>query len=83
MKACTIADADLETPEYPAMYNESDLCAIDNQKKYLRLFKLKIGLLIVVSIVTSVSINNLPGFAGLGPVIAVVLLALMVLTAIK
>jgi len=72
----------LETPEYPAMYNESDLCAIDNQKKYLRLFKLKIGLLIAVSIVTSVSINNLPGFAGLGLVIAIVLLALMVLTAI-
>lgn len=72
----------METPEYPAMYNESDLCAIDNQKKYLRLFKLKIGLLIAVSIVTSVSINNLPGFAGLGLVIAIVLLALMVLTAI-
>ena len=82
MRTRTIMDADLGSPEYPEIYNESDLCAIDNQKKYLRLFRLKIGLLIAVSIVTSVSISNLLGFVGLGLVIAVVLLALMVLTAI-
>ena len=74
--------ADLAPLEYPEIFSESDSCAIDNQKKYLRLFRLKIGLLIAVSLVTSVSGSKALGFAGLGIVIAVVLLALMVLTAI-
>jgi hypothetical protein len=72
----------LRPPEYPEICNESDSCAIDNQKKYFRLFKLKIGLLIAVSIVTSVSSSTVLEFAGLGLVIAIALLALMFLTAV-
>lgn len=72
----------LRSPEYPEIYNESDLCAIDSQRKHFRLFKLKIGLLIAVSIVTSVSASTALGFAGLGLIIAIVLLALTFLTLI-
>lgn len=72
----------LRSQEYPEIYNESDSCAIDNQKRYFRLFRLKIGLLIAVSVITSLSTSNVPGFASLGLVIAIVLLALMFLTAI-
>lgn len=82
MNTPTIMAADLASSEYPEIFAESDLCAIDNQKKYYRLFRLKIGLLIAVSFVTSVSGSRALEFAGLGIVIAVVLLALMVLTAI-
>jgi hypothetical protein len=82
MNARTTMAVGSGSPEYPAIYNESDSCAIDNQKKYLRLFRLKIGLLVAVSVVTSFSASTILGFAGLGLVIAVVLLALMFLTAI-
>lgn len=68
--------------EYPEIYKESDSCAIDSQKKYLRLFRVKIGLLIAISIITSVSGSKTLGVSYLGIIIAIVLLALMILTAI-
>jgi hypothetical protein len=73
----------LKPSEYPAMYQESDSCAISTQKKHFLLTKAKITSLLVVAAVAAITWNEVSTFKTYAAIaIGIILATLLVLTAI-
>jgi len=73
----------LELYDYPAVYCASDSSAINAQKKYFRLFKAKIALLLLIAGIASITWDRIPSFGTLAAtVLAILLVVSVVLSAI-
>jgi hypothetical protein len=73
----------LESPKYPAIYEESDSCASSNQSKHFWVLRVKVGLLLAVAAIAAFTWNQELGFKNAaGIIIGTVLMTSMVLTAI-